>query len=128
MLAFKVPDESTRRMLQLVASYGGLQKELDIVVGGVDDVEFQDASGAKRTGSNTAARFITSMCPAAERLLGSTPEQQAQVRRARRTSAQKLTSLLSSNSLVRNHTHLGSLCAHRSPLRACALGLRVADV
>lgn len=77
--AFTVPDDAARRTLQLVASFGGHQGEVNIAVGDVSDVEFTDAAGAKLSGANTAARCLAGSCPQATALLGTTPEQQAKV-------------------------------------------------
>jgi hypothetical protein len=65
-------------MLQLVANYGGVQEHLEINVADVPDVTFTGQDGVEHVGANTAARFIAGMSPAAEQLLGRTPEQQAQ--------------------------------------------------
>lgn len=75
-LAFSAPDDASANLLRLVASYSG-GAELSITVDG-SDVEFV-ADGAKAFGAHTACRFLASRGPAAEQLLGSTPEQQGKV-------------------------------------------------
>jgi hypothetical protein len=83
MSAFTVPDASTERLLNLVASYGSCPVTPSIAVAnGSSTVEFTDASGEKLQGLATACTAIASACPSAAELLGTTPEQQAKVNQA----------------------------------------------
>lgn len=79
-IAFTVPseDDLAARLLQLVATYGGVRGELKIATGAVEDVEFVGPDGGKAFGSNTACQFLASLSRAAPQLLGETLEQQAQ--------------------------------------------------
>lgn len=77
-LTFAVPDAATAALLRLVASYGGLDKQLDITTGDVSDVKFP-AYGAQAFGVHTACRFLASSSPAAAQLLGESADQQAKV-------------------------------------------------
>jgi hypothetical protein len=76
-MSFSVPDEASAQLLRLVASCSGRVAPLDISVGGA--AEFTAADGKAGSGLNTACRYVASLSPAAQQLLGETPEQQAKV-------------------------------------------------
>ncbi|KAI3431480.1 hypothetical protein D9Q98_004532 [Chlorella vulgaris] len=76
-MSFSVPDEASAQLLRLVASCSGRVAPLDISVGGA--AEFTAADGKAGSGLNTACRYVASLSPAAQQLLGKTPEQQAKI-------------------------------------------------
>lgn len=82
VLTIAVPDDSSAKLLRLVAAYSGLNEPFDVAIKNVTDVEFAAADGSKAFGAHTACCYIASLSPSANQLLGDSAEQQAKVRGA----------------------------------------------
>ena len=74
-----VPGKQAESALQLVVNYAAPARDVHFEVGKATRIEFE-LDGTKAFGGNAAARFLASLSPSADRLLGETPEEAAQVR------------------------------------------------